>query len=56
MFFAELRMPAVGNAQFLTGIVPGQLLGPHFLEYQQKMTNTVQTGETILLQLLFVIG
>ena len=25
-----------------------------FLEYQQRMTNTVQTGETILLQLLLV--
>ena len=26
-----------------------------FLEYQQRMTNTVQTGETILLQLLLMI-
>ena len=23
----------------LSGIVPGQFLGSHFLEYQQKMTN-----------------
>ena len=44
------------NAQFLTGAVPGQLQGPHILEYQQKKTNTVQTGETTLLQLLLVIG
>ena len=43
------------TAKFLTGIVPGQLLGSHFLEYQQRITNTVQTGEATLLQLLLVI-
>ena len=31
------------------------ILRSHFLEYQQRMTNTVQTGETTLLQLLLVI-
>ena len=45
----------VRTADVLTGIVPGQFLGSHVLEYQQRMTNTVQTGETILLQLLLVI-
>ena len=35
-------------------MVPQVLLGSHFLEYQQRMVNTVQTGET-LLQLLLVI-
>ena len=43
------------NENLNRGIVPGQLLGSHFLEYQQRMTNTVQTGETTLLQLLLVI-
>ena len=40
------------TAQFLTGTIPGQLLGSHCLEYQQIMTNIVQTGETTLMQLL----
>ena len=44
------------NARFLTGTVQGQLLGSHILEHQQKKMNTVQTGETRLLQLLLVIG
>ena len=43
------------TAEFLTGTVPRQHLGSHFLEYQQRMTNTVQTGETTLLQLLLLI-
>ena len=33
-------------------MVPEQVLGSHFLEYQQRMKNTVSTGETTLLQLL----
>ena len=44
------------TAKFLTGIVLGQLMGSHFLEYQQRITtNAIQTGETALLQLLLVI-
>ena len=46
----------VKNAYFLTDTVSGQILGSHFLEHQKRMTNTVQTGETTLLQLLLVIG
>ena len=33
-------------------MVPEQVQGSHFLEYQQRMKNTVSTGETTLLQLL----
>ena len=54
-FVLSLRMPGE-KCPIITGTVPGQLLGSHFLEYQQKKTNTVQTGETTLLQLLLVIG
>ena len=43
------------NAYFLTDTVSGQILGSHFLEHQKRMTNTVQTEETTLLQLLLVI-
>ena len=41
-------------AQFLTVTVSGKLLGLHFFEYQQRITTTVQTGGTTLLQLLLV--
>ena len=37
-------------------MVPGQLLGPHSFEYQQRMMNTAQTSENTLLQLLLVYG
>ena len=33
-------------------MVPEQLLGSHFLEYQQRITNTIETGEATLFQLL----
>ena len=53
-FVLNLRTPGRA-AKFLTGIVPGQFLRSHFLEYQQRMTNTAETGETILFELLLVL-
>ena len=39
-FVLNLRMSGE-DCLILTGIVPGQLLASHFLEYQHEMTNTI---------------
>ena len=50
-FALTLRMHGERIAQSLAVTVPGQLMGSHFFEYQQRMTTKVQTAVTTLLWL-----